>query len=98
MGTLLVIVDGMGLSDDVASSAVTRQTMPNLFRWMDEYGFARLVASGKAVGLDIGQSGNSETGHLTLGAGRRIPSVLEKVNQAFVEGSWGSHSLWQKIS
>jgi 2,3-bisphosphoglycerate-independent phosphoglycerate mutase len=97
MKTLLLVVDGMGLPDDAQRSAVTAASMPFLFHLMDKYGHCALGASGTEVGLGEGQSGNSEIGHLTIGAGRRIPSTLESVNLAYENGSWQSNPIWKEL-
>ena len=58
----------MGLADDPVGNAVTPNSMPFIFAMMGQHGYARLAASGEAVGLRKGIVGNSEVGHLTIGA------------------------------
>src|SRR4051812_40381778 len=94
---VLLILDGAGLADANAGNAVTEQTMPTLFRAMGDYGFARLEASGPAVGLDKGEVGNSEVGHLTIGAGYVVPSTLSRIDAAYRDGTWESRALWTKL-
>jgi 2,3-bisphosphoglycerate-independent phosphoglycerate mutase len=99
MQALLVIIDGTGLADPVEpGNAVTKETLPTLFRTMDAHGYAILEASGPAVGLDSTKIGNSEVGHLTIGAGFVVPSMLARIEAAFNEGAWARHGLWQKIT
>lgn len=99
MRTVLVIVDGAGLADPAdPGNAVTQQTLPTLFAAMDAHGYATLEASGPAVGLDATQTGNSEVGHLTIGAGFVVPSTLARIDTAHADGSWAANSLWSEIA
>ncbi len=82
---LLVVMDGVGLRDEEEGNAFKLADTPNLDRLMEE-GFAKLDASGPAVGLPEGYTGNSEVGHLHLGAGRRIPQRLTRINEAVESG------------
>jgi 2,3-bisphosphoglycerate-independent phosphoglycerate mutase len=93
----LIIVDGLGLAGDEKGNAASRRTMPFLHSLMDEYGFARLEASGAAIGLDEGQAGNSEVGHLTIGAGRVLPTTLNRIRTAFTNGEWVGAPTWNAI-
>ena len=65
----LVVLDGWGIAPDGPGNAVTRAKTPRLHELLTEYPHARLDASGRAVGLPDGVMGNSEVGHLTMGAG-----------------------------
>jgi len=93
----LIIVDGMGIAGDEKGNAASRRTMPFLHSLMDEFGFAKLEASGEAIGLDAGQAGNSEVGHLTIGAGRVLPTTLSRIRTAFANGDWLAASAWRSI-
>jgi 2,3-bisphosphoglycerate-independent phosphoglycerate mutase len=95
---LLLILDGAGLDDPKAGNAVTRETMPAWFEAMDKYGFATLEASGKPVGLDEGQVGNSEVGHLTIGAGFVMPSTLSRIQASYRDGTWSEQPLWRRVA
>lgn len=97
MKTALLILDGMGLSGDPTGNAVTPASMPFLFATMRRFGYARLEASGDAVGLRKGVAGNSETGHLTIGAGHTVTSTLCRADTAYEDGSWRNHPLWRAI-
>ena len=79
---LLVIMDGVGLQKETEGNAFKQANTPNLGKLMARNGFAKLDASGPAVGLPEGYTGNSEVGHLHLGAGRKIPQRLTRINQA----------------
>ncbi|MBC7951573.1 MAG: hypothetical protein H7Z12_07085 [Rhodospirillaceae bacterium] len=94
MKALLLILDGAGLAAPQPGNAVTAETMPVLFRAMAENGHAVLGASGKPVGQDDGQVGNSEVGHLTIGAGFVIPSTLSRIDDAFRNGDWDACGVW----
>ena len=97
MRAALVIVDGAGLAEAGDGNAVTARTMPTLFGAMGEHGFATLEASGPPVGLGEGEVGNSEVGHLTIGAGYVVPSTLSRIDGAYRDGSWRDHDLWTKL-
>ncbi len=99
MQTILVIVDGAGLANAAEpGNAVTQETLPTLFGAMETHGFATLEASGPAVGLDPTQTGNSEVGHLTIGAGFVVPSMLARIETAFSDGSWAESALWKELA
>jgi 2,3-bisphosphoglycerate-independent phosphoglycerate mutase len=91
---ILMILDGMGLNDDPLSSATTARDMPYVHALMEQYGYARLHASGTPVGLDDGKAGNSEVGHLTIGAGKVLLSTLARVREGYHDGSWEQSSAW----
>jgi len=79
---LLVVMDGVGLRKETEGNAFKQADTPNLGRLMARNGFAKLEASGPAVGLPEGYTGNSEVGHLHLGAGRRIDQRLKRINDS----------------
>jgi len=79
---LLVVMDGVGLRKETEGNAFKQASTPNIGRLMSREGFAKLEASGPAVGLPKGYTGNSEVGHLHLGAGRRIDQRLTRINKA----------------
>jgi len=80
--TLLVVIDGFGVREKEEGNAVKQADTPNLDRLGEEYNYTTLEASGPAVGLPKGYTGNSEVGHLHLGAGRVIPQRLTRINNA----------------
>ena len=79
---LLVVMDGVGLREENQGNAFKQASTPNIGKIMARNGFAKLEASGPAVGLPEGYTGNSEVGHLHLGAGRRISQRLKRINNA----------------
>ena len=96
--TLLLILDGLGLNDNPEVSATTREHMPYLHTLMGEHGFATIAASETAVGLDAGQAGNSEIGHMTIGAGLKLAPTLEKIRLAYESGEWLNSPCWDSIT
>ncbi len=85
---VLIIMDGWGLSDEKEHNAVYQAKTPNVDRLCREYPYTTLLASGEAVGLPEGQMGNSEVGHLNLGAGRVVYQDLVRVSRAIHDGSF----------
>lgn len=79
--TLLMILDGWGIGDGSKSDVISQVPTPNLTWYTNNYPNSRLHASGEAVGLPDGQMGNSEVGHLNIGAGRVIYQDLVKINK-----------------
>lgn len=79
--TLLMILDGWGIGDGSHSDVISQVPTPNLTWYKNNYPNSRLHASGEDVGLPDGQMGNSEVGHLNIGAGRVIYQDLVKINK-----------------
>jgi 2,3-bisphosphoglycerate-independent phosphoglycerate mutase len=84
----LVILDGWGLAPPGPGNAVDLADTPVFDRLWETYPHTTLVASGAAVGLPPGQMGNSEVGHLTIGAGRVLYQDLVRINKAIEDGSF----------
>jgi 2,3-bisphosphoglycerate-independent phosphoglycerate mutase len=84
---ILMILDGWGIAKDTAVSAIDTANTPFVDGLYDKYPNATLEASGMAVGLPDGQMGNSEVGHMNLGAGRVVYQDLVKINKAVEDGS-----------
>lgn len=80
--TLLVVLDGYGLSDNTTKNAVKDAHTPNLDALFSHYPTTTLQAGGEPVGLPAGVAGNSEVGHMNLGAGREIRQDLVRINEA----------------
>jgi 2,3-bisphosphoglycerate-independent phosphoglycerate mutase len=83
---MLVVLDGFGLGDGGASDATQVAHAPFFARARRELPMARIETSGEAVGLPPGQMGNSEVGHMTLGAGRIIDMDMTRISKAFEGG------------
>ena len=84
---LLIILDGWGIAKDKNVSAIDRAQTPFMDSLKEKYPFTTLDASGLAVGLPDGQMGNSEVGHMNLGAGRVVYQNLVKISLAAKDGS-----------
>ncbi|MCY0874881.1 MAG: 2,3-bisphosphoglycerate-independent phosphoglycerate mutase [Firmicutes bacterium] len=84
----LIILDGFGLRSDTVGNAVAAAYKPNYDRYRTTYPFTTLLASGEAVGLPEGQMGNSEVGHLNLGAGRVVYQDLTRIGKSIREGDF----------
>jgi len=85
---LLMILDGWGISADSATNAVSLANTPNLDALLREYPHTPILTSGMAVGLPEGQMGNSEVGHLNLGAGRVVYQDLTMISKAIQDGDF----------
>lgn len=85
--TILIIVDGWGIGNPKdPGNPVTPKTAPNYFAFLKKYPNGKLEASGESVGLVKGQEGNSEAGHLNIGAGRVVLQDSVYISQAIKEG------------
>jgi 2,3-bisphosphoglycerate-independent phosphoglycerate mutase len=82
---LLLVMDGYGLNSKIEGNAVALATKPNLDRILSTYPYTTLGASGLDVGLPEGQMGNSEVGHLNLGAGRVVYQEITRIDKAIEE-------------
>ena len=85
---LLCIMDGWGISSDSPKNAVKTAKTPNFDKLKVEQKYTQINASGEYVGLPDGQMGNSEVGHLNLGAGRVVYQDLTRINKDIKEGSF----------
>lgn len=85
---ILVILDGWGHGPDPKRSAIAQADTPYVDSLYDEYPNAELVTYGEEVGLPEGQMGNSEVGHLNIGAGRIVYQELARINKAIREGTF----------
>ncbi|MCK5135283.1 MAG: 2,3-bisphosphoglycerate-independent phosphoglycerate mutase [Bacteroidales bacterium] len=85
--TLLMILDGWGIGKGDKSDVISQVPIPNMDRLEKEFPTSRLFASGEDVGLPAGQMGNSEVGHLNIGAGRIVYQDLVKINMAIRDNS-----------
>lgn len=85
---LLLILDGYGIKEASKGNAVTESETPNLDKYFRDYPNTTLSADGLDVGLPHGQMGNSEVGHLNIGAGRIIYQELTRINKEIEEGNF----------
>lgn len=85
---LLIILDGWGYSEKIEGNAIRQADTPNMDRFCRQYPWSLLDASGEAVGLPPGQMGNSEVGHINLGAGRIVCQELTRIGQCVKSGEF----------
>ncbi|AOZ92705.1 2,3-bisphosphoglycerate-independent phosphoglycerate mutase [Paenibacillus crassostreae] len=84
----LIIMDGFGLRNTTEGNAVAQAKKPNYDRLMNQYPNSTLIACGEAVGLPEGQMGNSEVGHLNIGAGRIVYQNLTRISKSIRDGDF----------
>ncbi len=85
---VLLILDGWGIAPEAPGNAVTLSKTPNISSYWAVYPHTQLSASGEAVGLPRGEPGNTETGHLNLGAGQIVYQDLLRINMSIADGSF----------
>ena len=90
---VLIILDGWGYSEDPQGNAIMAADTPNWDRLWAQYPHTLLSGSGLDVGLPVGQMGNSEVGHLNMGAGRLVPQDLVRINMAIDSGEFFSNPV-----
>lgn len=88
---LLIILDGYGIGDHKKDDAIYNTPTPYMDKLVAENPHSQLQASGEDVGLPDGQMGNSEVGHLNIGAGRVVYQDLVKINRAIADGSFAAN-------
>ena len=93
---LLMILDGWGIGEE-KGNAIKAAPTPNFDRLLAQYPHSTLEASGEAVGLPEGQQGNSEVGHLNLGAGRVVYQDLTKINKAIREHTFEQNPVFNEV-
>ncbi|HZK88326.1 MAG TPA: 2,3-bisphosphoglycerate-independent phosphoglycerate mutase, partial [Anaerovoracaceae bacterium] len=91
--TMLLIMDGYGETSVIKGNAITAANKPNLDRIFKSFPHTTLGASGLNVGLPNGQMGNSEVGHLNIGAGRIVYQELTKITKEIEEGSFFTNKV-----
>jgi len=90
---LLLVMDGYGINSHKEGNAIALAKKPNLDRIFSEYPYTTLSASGLNVGLPEGQMGNSEVGHLNLGAGRVVYQEITRIDQAIKDKTFFQNSI-----
>ncbi len=95
---VLIILDGWGIAPPGPGNAVTLAKTPNFDKFWAAFPHTQLTASGEAVGLPHGEVGNSETGHLNLGAGQIVFQDLPRINLAIADGSFYQIDAFKKIA
>ncbi len=94
---VLMILDGWGISAPGAGNAITKARTPEMDDLYDRYPHTTLLASGEAVGLPAGQQGNSEVGHLNLGAGRIVYQELTRINKTIAEHTFEHQAAFVQV-
>lgn len=94
--TVLMILDGYGLNEKDKGNAVREANTPVMDKLMAEYPFVKGNASGMAVGLPDGQMGNSEVGHLNMGAGRIVYQELTRITKEIQDGTFFENPAFLK--
>ncbi len=90
---ILIILDGWGIAPNSSGNAITQANTPNIKRYWLSYPHTQLSASGISVGLPSGEDGNTETGHLNIGAGRIVYQDLERINRTIKDGAFYSNTV-----
>ncbi len=85
---MLIILDGWGLGKNYEGNAIYLANTPNYDKFLEEYPNTQLEASGTAVGLPKGQMGNSEVGHLNIGAGRVVYQEFTRISKSIEDGKF----------
>ena len=93
---MLAILDGWGAGPLTESNAIYMANTPNMDRWQSIYPYTTLLAHNGAVGLPEGQMGNSEVGHLNIGAGRIVYQDFTRINRAIESGSFFDNDVLKK--
>ncbi|MBS3769350.1 MAG: 2,3-bisphosphoglycerate-independent phosphoglycerate mutase [Bacteroidales bacterium] len=91
--SILIILDGWGLGEESERNVIHTANTPYMDSLMEKYPNSRLHASGENVGLPEGQMGNSEVGHLNIGAGRVVYQDLVRINKAIEDGTFDQNQV-----
>lgn len=96
--TVLIINDGWGVAPDSDGNAITRAKTPNFTKWVKTYPTMTIKSSGIDVGLSWGEMGNSEVGHLNIGAGRVYYQTLPRISKEIADKSFFNNAVLQKVA
>ena len=94
---VLMILDGWGLAPPGPGNAISLAKTPNFNKFWSAYPHTQLLASGEAVGLPRGEDGNSEVGHLNLGAGQIVFQDLPRINMSIADGSFYQIQAFRQV-
>ena len=94
---VLLILDGYGIAPPSVGNAITQAKRPNLISYPKLFPHGEIIASGESVGLPANEVGNTEVGHLTLGAGRVIDQDLVRINKSIKDGSYYDNPAFAKL-
>lgn len=93
----LIVLDGWGYREDTKDNAIAEAKKPNFDAMWNKYPHTTLDASAFAVGLPAGQMGNSEVGHMTIGAGRALDTDLVRIDKAISDGEFAKNESFIKL-
>ena len=85
---VLIMLDGWGIGPNNAGNAIVKANTPNMDKFWLAFPHTQITASGEAVGLPRGEDGNTETGHLNVGAGHIVYQDLPRINMSIADGSF----------
>lgn len=94
---MLIIMDGWGHGKNKSTDAIQNAHIPYIKSLYENYPHSELVTCGEQVGLPKGQMGNSEVGHLNIGAGRIVYQELERINKAIQQGEIENDKTWLQL-
>ena len=92
-----IILDGFGIKENEFGNAVKIAHLPNYNSFLKNYPNTRILASGKDVGLPEGQMGNSEVGHLNIGAGRIVDQEFTRITKEIESGNFYKNSKFKEV-
>ena len=92
--TVLIILDGWGHREEIRDNAIANASTPVWDRLWAQAPHTLVSGSGEDVGLPVGQMGNSEVGHMSLGAGRVVYQSISRIDKAIAEGSFNSNPAY----
>ncbi|MGD0276220.1 MAG: phosphoglycerate mutase (2,3-diphosphoglycerate-independent), partial [Syntrophales bacterium] len=94
---LLILLDGWGISKEGSGNLISQANTPNMDRFMTMFPYTTLLSSGEAVGLPPGTVGNSEAGHLHIGAGRKIYADRVRIDLSISDGSFFRNEAFHQV-
>lgn len=94
---MLIIMDGWGHGKNKSTDAIQNAHIPYIKSLYENYPHSELITCGEQVGLPEGQMGNSEVGHLNIGAGRIVYQELQRINKAIKQGEMEKDKTWQQL-
>lgn len=94
---LLTILDGFGIGEDSRFNAINNAKTPEIDKLFNKYPSSELICSGAEVGLPDGTMGNSEVGHLNIGAGRVVYQDISRINNSINSGSFSENTVLNEL-
>lgn len=91
---ILIVLDGWGIAPDGPGNAISNSRLPYIISLFNNFPNTTLEASGESVGLPRGEDGNTETGHINLGAGYIVPQDLQRINYSIADGTFFQNSAF----